>query len=347
LRAFPAFILDSPFCGKVRLAVGVLSKLQPVFIIFSAFLGITLGRNIAPLVLHSNAVIGYSLMILLLFVFLNINVKEITKSFLNVTFSITALLINFIWTPLFAFALARLFFQGKIDLQLGFIMLMVTPCTDWYLIFTGLSKGNTALGSSILPLNLVLQIVLLPVYILLFFGSSVKLQPGMVLDSIVMVLIVPLVLANGIKLIAGKLPIKNSFDTFIRRFSENIQFLFLCLAILAMFASQGDLLLENPQLFAALFPPLMIFFTANFFLAFFAGKKLKLPFDDIIPLIFTTAARNSPIALAIAAVTFPDRPVVSLALVTGPLIELPVLALVSSILKKIRQGLIRNIEAIP
>ena len=53
---------------------------------------------------------------------------------------------------------------------------MVTPCTDWYLIFTGISKGNVALGSSILPLNLVLQLVLLPVYVFLIGGSSVDMN---------------------------------------------------------------------------------------------------------------------------------------------------------------------------
>ena len=49
---------------------------------------------------------------------------------------------------------------------------------------------------------------------------------------------------------------------------------------------------------------------------------------------FTTLARNSPLALAIAVATFPDLPLVSLALVIGPLIELPILSLISGILLK-------------
>lgn len=31
-----------------------------------------------------------------------------------------------------------------------------TACTDWYIIFTGIAKGNTVLSASILPLNLIL-----------------------------------------------------------------------------------------------------------------------------------------------------------------------------------------------
>ena len=48
----------------------------------------------------------------------------------------------------------------------------------------------------------------------------------------------------------------------------------------------------------------------------------------------TTLARNSPLSLAIAVVTFPEQPLVSLALVIDPLIELPVLSVISGILKK-------------
>jgi ACR3 family arsenite efflux pump ArsB len=315
--------------------VNILSKLQPVFIILSAFVGIIIGKNIDGIALYSDQLIKYFLMLLLLFVFLNINIKEITKSFLNIRFSLSALVINFIWTPLFAFFLTRLFFKGEIDVQLGYIMLMVTPCTDWYLIFTALSKGNVPLGSSILPLNLLLQIILLPIYILIFMGSIVRFDVSMILESIVFVLIIPLTIASIIKIVLGKSPMKNNFERFISMYSDNIQFLFLCLAIISMFASQGNHLIENPMLFITILPPLIIFFILNFFLAFFAGKKLALSTEDRIPLIFTSTARNSPISLAIASVTFPDKPIVLLVLALGPIIELPILAIYSMILKKV------------
>lgn len=51
----------------------------------------------------------------------------------------------------------------------------------------------------------------------------------------------------------------------------------------------------------------------------------------------TTIARNSPIALAIVVTAFPDQPLIALALIIGPLIELPVLAIVSQGLLRIRK----------
>jgi ACR3 family arsenite efflux pump ArsB len=104
-------------------------------------------------------------------------------------------------TPVFAFVLGLLLLRDQIDAQIGFIMLMVTPCTDWYLIFTGMAKGNVPLGSSILPLNLILQIVLLPFYLLIFMGRSVSFDTAALLSSIVFVLIIPLVSANAANII--------------------------------------------------------------------------------------------------------------------------------------------------
>ena len=96
---------------------------------------------------------------------------SIEKAFLNIRFLGSSTIINFIWTPVLAWGLGAIFLSDHPALWIGFIMLMVTPCTDWYLAFTGIAKGNVSLSTSILPINLILQVVLLPIYLLLFAGS--------------------------------------------------------------------------------------------------------------------------------------------------------------------------------
>ena len=96
-----------------------------------------------------------------------------------------------------------------------------------------------------------------------------------------------------------------------------------------MFAAQGQYLTENLQVVLILLIPLTIFFVINFFVSRFASYVLDFNFPDSVSLNFTTLARNSPISLAIALSAFPDNPLVALALVIGPLIELPILVLVS------------------
>ncbi|MDR1542286.1 MAG: bile acid:sodium symporter [Clostridiales bacterium] len=317
--------------------IGIVSKFQPLFILLAASVGVLLGLN-SLIAANSAQWIEVFLMIMLFFVFMSVDMREIKRSFSNVKFSAAALIINFIWTPVFAYLLGRLFLAGSTDLQIGFLMLMVTPCTDWYLIFTGLAKGNVPLGSSILPLNLILQVLLLPLYLLIFTGNTVSFAPLQMIHSIVLVLVVPLLVANAVKFTVSKVKsadFRANFESTLDKHGDNIQLFLLCLAIIAMFASQGESLLENPMLFVRLFPPLIVFFAIAFILALVVGKRLGLPFKDRISLLFTTSARNSPISLTIAVLAFPERSLILLALVIGPLIELPVLAIDASILKKI------------
>lgn len=313
--------------------MNLIGKLQPVIIITAALLGLLLGA-VTPLGKVSSSLIEVFLMLLLYILFLSIDLKQIKKSFTNVRFTLSAVMINFVFTPLFGYVLGKIFFPGSLDIRIGLLMLLVTPCTDWYLVFTGLSKGNVELGMSILPLNLILQIVLLPVYLLVLIGSEVTMDVGSLVSSVAMVLVIPFALAYITKAIT-----KNSekFKVFLSEQGDNLQLLFLCLAVVVMFASEGKNLLDNPLLLAQMFIPLLIFFAVLFFVAQIVGRLQKFPKKDIVALNMTTLARNSPLSLAIAVVTFPEQPLVSLALVIGPLIELPVLSVISGILKRWNQ----------
>lgn len=111
-----------------------------------------------------------------------------------------------------------------------------------------------------------------------------------------------------------------------------------------MFASQGKILLENIQVLLILLIPVLLFFIINFCVGRLVGKVMKLSYEDNVSLNLTTLARNSPIALAIAVATFPDKPLISLALIIGPLIELPVLFIIAKILLNIRSKKIDIIE---
>lgn len=153
--------------------------------------------------------------------------------------------------------------------------------------------------------------------------------------SIVLVLAVPLFLSNLIKLAACKGRKEDVLHEWTGKYLDGLQLFFLCLAVIAMFASQGRQLLENPILLLQMLPPVLLFFAVNFILALFLGAKLDMPYSDRVALLFTTSARNSPIALAIATVAFPERPLISLALIIGPLLELSILALDSSILLRL------------
>ena len=316
--------------------LGKASKLQPLIIICAAVAGILIGQN-TLVSENSGMLIEPFLMVLLFLIFLKVDLKEIGSAFKNVRFSATSLAINFIWTPIFAVLLGMVFLNDSMDMRIGFLMLLATPCTDWYLVFTSLTKGNVSLSTAILPLNLVIQVLLLPVYLLLFIGTGSSFDTGSMLLSIVYVLGIPFLLANIVKFILTRIKMQERSQNIMDVHGDNMQLIILCIAIVAMFASQGDAIVDNPSLMLRMLLPLGLFFMITFFIARFVGKLSKFSFDDTTSLTFTTLARNSPLALAIAVVAFPDQPLIALVLVLGPLIELPVLSLTSWILLKMRK----------
>ena len=297
--------------------------LHPAIMLLASVCGLALGAVMDCS--SASSLIEPFLMAMLFVVFMCVNLKDIRGSFSNIRFTYTAVLINFIWTPIFSVLLGLLF--SNIDIRIGLVMLLVTPCTDWYLVFTAAAKGNVPLSSSILPLNLILQIVLMPVYLFLFFNTQISMDIPGLLYSMVIVLIIPLIAAIALKALArAAKPFEKLGDT-ITGNGDNLQLFFLCLAIAAMFASQSAELLENLELFVALIIPLLIFFVVNYLVA--SGLSRLQGFDraDTTSLIFTSMARNSPLSLAIATAAFPGSTPLLLVLVIAPLIELPVLSL--------------------
>ncbi|MBR3213230.1 MAG: arsenic resistance protein [Methanosphaera sp.] len=273
------------------------------------------------------------LSLMLFTLFLDIPIEDIKHSFSNHKFTSTSLIINFIWTPLFGYFLANIFLNGNIDLIIGFFMLILTPCTDWYLVFTKMAKGDLASSISLLPINLVLQLILLPVYLLLFFSSSNTLQLSDLINSLITYIVLPFILAQIVKYLLKD----KEYNEKITSIFTDKQLLFLSIAIFGLFNTESSVLLENINSIGVLFIPLILFFMANSLLDYIISKKLNFSYEEYASLTFTTLARNSPLALAIAISSFANNELIAISLVIGPLIELPVLYIVSRILLSIKE----------
>jgi ACR3 family arsenite efflux pump ArsB len=296
------------------------------------FMGLTLGQ-VAWFSKNAIYWIVPSLMVMLYGIFLNISLTRLTTAFQNYKVTGLSLGINFLWTPILAWGLGAIFLRDIPDIWVGLIMLMVTPCTDWYLIFTSIAQGDVALATALLPWNLLLQVILLPVYLLIFADKLVNINAVILLESVVFVLFVPMLLAFISKRLIQ--PANRAWHRFILKIAAN-QLLFLYVAIAAMFASQGKILIERPELLLKMLIPVLMFFSINFWLGQLIGRLAHFSYEEVACFNCTTLARNSPISLAIATSAFPEQPLIALALVIGALIELPVLFVVSQILLLLR-----------
>ena len=310
----------------------LIEKIEPIILIFAIVIGL-ISSNIPILSNNTGNLINLFLCIMLYGLFLEVPLKNLKKSFTNIKFTSTTLIINFIWTPLFGYFLGNLFLNGNIDIFIGFFMLILTPCTDWYLVFTKIAKGDLNLSLSLLPINLILQIILLPAYLIIFFSSNNSMSYTDLGYSLLIVIVIPFILAQLTKAI-----LNDDINEKASDFFSNYQIVFLALAVFAIFNSTGELLFKNLNSVLTIFIPLIIFFITNTIIDLLLSEKINFTYEEYASLTMTTLARNSPLALAIAINSFPGRELIAIALVIGPLIDLPVLYIVSRFVLYIKKS---------
>jgi ACR3 family arsenite efflux pump ArsB len=310
-------------------------RTQPFLVLFSVVVGLILAQVPRLSELAPNLIVPL-LALMLYATFLPLSLNHFGEAFRNSKVALASVATNFLWTPVFAWGLGAIFLQDSPDLWVGLIMLMVTPCTDWYLVFTGVAGGDVALATALLPLNLILQVLLLPVYLLFFAGTLVELNPVRLFKSVLWVLLIPLLLAT----VSRRLILGWKGEIWFDQKLSNVtvfQVLSLNLAIVALFISEGQTLIQRPELFFKVLIPVVLFFITNFILADQIGRYFKFSYEEFVCFSCTTLARNSPLSLAIAAAAFPHRPLITLTLVIGPLIELPIMVLISQLLLEIKR----------
>jgi ACR3 family arsenite efflux pump ArsB len=103
---------------------------------------------------------------------------------------------NFIVVPLIVWGLVW-FLPDDPAVRLGVLLVLLVPCTDWYITFTHLAGGDTARAMAMTPVNLLVQVALLPIYLWMFMGQSFLdiFQAGPIVTVFVTLILLPLAVA--------------------------------------------------------------------------------------------------------------------------------------------------------
>lgn len=307
------------------------TKLEPIFILFSLVLGYL--TSFIPSISTFCANIGEPLVaVLLFFIFLEIDWSSLKSSLVNKKFLSLGLIINFVWTPLLVIILGKVFFSSNPIIQTALFLLLVMPCTDWYLIFTNLTGGNVSLAASILPFNLILQFLLLPIFLLFFFKETISLGYFNAIETI-LELLIPLAIALFFRFLIEKVKSLNFLEEKIHSYSDKAEFVLVCIIAFAIFSSEGSDIINVLNNFPLFVLVLTVFYILNFTLSFVLGNIFDFNKEDIISLVFTTTSRNTPLSLTLAGILFPETRLISLLLLVGPLTEIPFSLIESFLLK--------------
>lgn len=314
-----------------------IERLQSVFVAAAALGGLVLGLS-TPIGAAGEYVVIPALLVMLVAIFVQMEAAQVGEVRRAKSLVAASLVLNYLLTPVLAWALGAGLLGDQPDLRIGLLLLLVTPCTDWYLVFTAVARGHTGIAAALLPVNLVLQLLLLPVYVMLLGGEAAMVDAGTLAEAVLLMLLTPLVSAFVIRWVVRRTKGTKWQEQRLNRAAGRSVVPLLCLAVLAMFAWQATTVADHGTELVLLLPALAGFFIVLPIVATTVSKLLGLSGAQRVTLTMITTARNSPIALGIAVAAFPDRPLIAVALVVGPLIELPVLAVLAQIVRHKRPG---------
>lgn len=129
--------------------------------------------------------------------FVQVPLLHVRDVFRDRRFVLASLIGNFVLIPL-AIWLMLQWLPGDPVLRLGVLLVLLAPCTDWFITFTQLGCGNTARAIAVTPLNLLAQLLLLPFYLWLMLpvvDFNVALQIEDMLPTALVLIGVPLLAA--------------------------------------------------------------------------------------------------------------------------------------------------------
>ena len=271
---------------------------------------------------------------LLYVTFLGIPLRRVGEGLRDLRFMACLVIVNFAVVPVIVFALVRAFsLEGPV--LIGVLLVLLTPCIDYVIVFSGLAGAANDRLLAASPVLLVLQMLTLPLYLWSFLAPDVAVAVhwGTFAQALAVVIVIPLVAAAVTQWAAARSPVARRWG----RLAGGAMVPLMMLTLATVVASQIALVGSRAQALLPLVPVYVSFAALMTALGWAAGRLAGLRVRERRAVLFSGVTRNSLVVLPLALVA-PDGTVLApLAVLTQTLVELLVmLALVGLVPRLVR-----------
>ncbi|MGW5638819.1 arsenic resistance protein [Streptomyces sp. NPDC003832] len=255
----------------------------------------------------------------LLFVtFLQVPAAELVRSLRDGRFLAAAVTVNFVVVPLVVAAMFT-FLPADQAVRLGVLLVLLCPCVDYVIVFSGLAGGSSRRLLAATPVLLVAQMLLLPGFLYLFMGADLAdvVEAGPFVEAFAVLIVVPLVLAWAVQAWAARRPA--GARVFAGATTTMVPL--MAATLLTVVASQVPELGDSRADVVAVVPFYVVFLVVMAFAGRAVARLFRLAAPAGRAIVFTGATRNSLVVLPLALALPGDLAVAAVVVVTQTLVE--------------------------
>jgi len=210
---------------------------------------------------------------------------------------------------------------------IGLIIYGIAPCTAMTLVWTYLAKANLSCALIQVTINDLLILVLFAPIGMLLLGMTAGFSVPF--DTLFFSVLFYVATPLGFAAITRQVIIKKKGEKWLeRKFITNVEKITpigLLITLILIFIFQGNTIIENPLHMALIAVPILVQTYLLFAISYFGTKKLHIPFAESAPSAFVGASNFFELAIAVAIILFGVHSGVTLAVVVGVLVEVPVM----------------------
>lgn len=222
------------------------------------------------------------------------------------------------------------------EYTMGMIILGLAPCTAMTLVWTFLARANLSCALIQVSINdLIILILFAPTgMFLLGLATGFPVPFDTLFISVLLYVAVPLGLATLTRVVTNKTKGEEWLEIYIINKVDKITPIGLLITLILIFIFQGEKIINFPYHIILIAIPLMIQTYMVFAAGYIGSKKLRIPYAEAAPTSFIGASNFFELAVAVSIILFGVNSGVTLAVVVGVLVEVPVMLSLVEIMKK-------------
>lgn len=251
--------------------------------------------------------------------FLQVPFTKLTGAFRDRRFLAAALVLNFAVVPVVVAALALVVSLPQAVL-LGVLLVLLTPCVDYVIVFSGLAGGDSQRLLAAAPLLMLAQMLALPLLLWLFMGPDLAdvVEIGPFLEAFLILIVAPLALAWGTEALAAR----HRAGQVITSAMNTAMVPLMAATLLVVVASQIPEISHQLGQVVTVVPLYVAFLLVMAGVGLAAARVFRLDTGRSRALIFTGATRNSLVVLPLALALPEAYAITPVIVVTQTLVEL-------------------------